>query len=625
MLRPYGLQTAGLGIPGPSVPQDPFHFYGALVRLSVADPLWETFLESSDDFWRRLTPVPTDGGVILVEAFSEYFRVVLRNMSVANALRLEAPSRLVVVSGIDRGWTDGVWPDVDLNRLRELVSAFGGQLFDIHAAAHRLRASPTGRIVLRLADRDVHVDANRALDEVEMLAVLRATWSRQERRPPFPLDATSLEAERHEYRFSKWERQLRCLAQVWTAVVEQLELTAMVTSHVDYDQWALGVVPAMNQRVPVIHVHSTGGLKAHAIYPEATTQHFETFRDSYRERPARMVGSHADLRPTYRSILSPLIAEHFDGVVQGLTREQAARVDTVIERNAANLGRPSWWRGGPNATLDMHGPSERAVVRPIAAHHLGLDADRPVIGLFNHAISDALNTNREAFDSLTDWFEETIGFAAEHKDVGWLVLDHPSQDLYDASDFFEGIATKYADHENLVFRRSNELTKNSIWSLVDLAVTVRGSIGHEMPAYGIGSLQAGWSEWSHCGIGHVADTPDAYWTALGIRIDDLRGGRGSATWDQMRRARIWQWYYRSVTDVPTCFVPHWDHHNDEYLVDHVARNYRHVEPDGEPLFEAVAEMWRHRAPVLQRPQLGITGSDDSGSGLLRRWARPRRN
>src|SRR6185312_13422871 len=136
---------------------------------------------------------------------------------------------------------------------------------------------------------------------------------------------------------------------------------------------------------------------------------------------------------------------------------------------------------------------ERARLRTHTATRLGFDPDKPVVTVYNHAVSDALGTNRELFPSLADWFEQTADFAARTPEAQWLFLDHPSQALYDGTGFFARVAKK---HRGLTFRASTSLSKNALWSLTDLGVTVRGSVSNELPAYGIPVVQAGWSEWS---------------------------------------------------------------------------------------------------------------------------------
>ena len=66
-----------------------------------------------------------------------------------------------------------------------------------------------------------------------------------------------------------------------------------------------------------------------------------------------------------------------------------------------------------------------------------------MISVFNHAVSDALGTNVEAFGDLGEWFERTAEYAAEHDEANWLFLDHPHQPMYDASDFFNRCGARF--------------------------------------------------------------------------------------------------------------------------------------------------------------------------------------
>nr|BFE76985.1 hypothetical protein GCM10020092_102860 [Actinoplanes digitatis] len=60
---------------------------------------------------------------------------------------------------------------------------------------------------------------------------------------------------------------------------------ALVTSHVDYDQWGLAVESARRARVPIIHTQQTGCLKAYGLFPEA-----DTGTGTFREELTRQIG-----------------------------------------------------------------------------------------------------------------------------------------------------------------------------------------------------------------------------------------------------------------------------------------------------------------------------------------------
>src|SRR5699024_9994209 len=62
-------------------------------------------------------------------------------------------------------------------------------------------------------------------------------------------------------------------------------VVALVTSHVDYDQWGLAVESARRARVPIIHTQQTGCLKAYGLYPET-----DTGTGTFREELTRQIG-----------------------------------------------------------------------------------------------------------------------------------------------------------------------------------------------------------------------------------------------------------------------------------------------------------------------------------------------
>lgn len=571
------------------------------MKADVPEPTWHRFLEAAEQFWARVRGSATHGeDLIIVEAFSEHFRTLLRNLSVANALRAHVPARLLVVGGADSLWTATVWPEVDLAKTKEMVSAFGGEFLDIVEVADMHRRFPHRRHQMRVFGKPVTIQPNGGKDDVEIAAVLRSSWARLQRRIPFEFSSAGIEAARRDPLFVEREQYVRSLATIWRTLIHNLAPRALVTSHVDYDQWVLGAVPALRSDCPVLLVHSTGGLRVNAVFPEAVSRHASRAEGTVYPRSS-CIGSHAALGPTFRSVLTDELGQLFRDIVARAGEFAVDRGEEVVRRNASNLGRPAWWRSGAHATLNVHGAAQRAKLRRLYAAQLGLDPSRPTVGVFNHAVTDALNTNVEAFPSLDRWFSATAELASERTDVQWLMLDHPSQAQYDSSGFFESLARSIGPRANMVWRRSDQLTKNCIWSLADLALTVRGSIGHEMPAYGIGALQAGWSDSSDCGLSRVATTTHAYWDELESMLDRLRKHGGTATSDEHANAKMYQWFYRSATDVSSVFVPHWDHHHDRSTMDQATRNYNHVEADADPLFSAVAAMWDRRSPSLLRP------------------------
>ena len=512
----------------------------------------QVFLESAAVYWDKNLQRPTDDAVILVEAFHQDIRVNLRNLAFANAIRRLRPARMVVLTGVEEQWQRTLWSGFDVDKVRKVAEAFG--------AAE----------VIDVWDRVRKTETPARADDM-LVAYTDATYCRLAKVPRLP------EGYRDRPDYQLRHAYATRLFDLYQSMFAGGNVVSLVTSHVDYDQWGLAVESARRAGVPIIHTQQTGCLKAYGLYPETDT-HTGTFR----EELTRQIGDvfetqvwprHVELRP-----ISELVAW----------------------RAKVNLGRPSWWRGGVTASVDLNNPAERARLRTHVVDRLGFDPKKPVVTVFNHAVSDALGTNRELFPSLADWFADTAAYAAEHTEAQWLFLDHPSQALYDATGFFDSVAAKYRKVKHLAFRPSATLSKNALWSLTDLGVTVRGSVSNELPAYGIPVIQAGWSEWSSCGLSTVVDDQDAYWKTLEQNITAIRDGVDLVSEEQVRRARLWLWLYRSGTDVVTPLVPQWEVWPADVLLKTMRATFRHIEADADPLFAAVERMWTRREPMLTR-------------------------
>ncbi|MFI7700231.1 hypothetical protein [Nonomuraea sp. NPDC049480] len=497
------------------------------------------------------------GRCVVAEALHEDIRVIVRNLLIANAICDLLPARLVVLTGMDREWSDTLWEEFDVQRIRRLAEAFGAaEVVNVHDLVDRHLAEPGDTPA-----EGIDPETLRTVGEATLIRL-----SRVPRLPPF---------EDHRQRARR--DRTRAIAACYDRLFTELSPDALVTSHVDYDQWGLAVDTAMRGKIPIVHVQSTGSMKAYTLFPE-----------SYE-------GS-----GTFREQLTPQIAAYFHEHVwphRDLIRPDA---ELVAWRAKGNLGRPSWWRAGNKSNFEVHNGTERRQLRRHGCERFGMDPDRPVFTIFNHAVSDALGTNREIFDDLAQWFEETAEFAATEDSVNWLFLDHPSQHRYDTTGHFEALAARHSARPHLTFMPSLALSKNVMWSMTDVGVTVRGSVASELPAFGIPVIQAGWSEWSGCGLSHVAETRDDYWRLLGEAVARHTKGESILGPEQRERARLWLWFYRSGADVPSPLTPHWELGAGNEYMRALTVHMEHVERDGDPLHRAVRRMWERRDPVLSR-------------------------
>ncbi|BCJ56918.1 hypothetical protein [Micromonospora endophytica] len=541
---------------------------------------FEAFLDSASVYWRKNLGSTASPRYLVVEVFHQDIRVAMRNLAVANAIRRIVPAQLVVVTGVEAMWHEALWTEFDVTLVERIAAAYGAsEVIDLY----RLVEGPARAGIPHLPSVQLfgrRLVPGAPISEETLDEFVSATYCRVTKRPRAPENPTTDPRYRHRAALA------RVISSYYDALLGGGPAVALVTSHVDYDHWGLAVDSARRAGVPVVHTQQTGCLKAYALYPETDT------------------GEH-----TFRGELTHQLGEFFARRVWPRRAEVRRNAELVAWRSKVNLGRPSWWRGGASASVDITNSAERARLRTHFAARLGFDPARPIVAVFNHAVSDAPGTNHQSFPTLADWFEETARFASSATEVQWLFQDHPSQFRYDSTGFFESVARRHERHRHMVFQTSKELSKNGLWSVVDLGVTVRGSVSNELPAYGIPVIQAGWSEWSECGLSTVVHDPETYWKALDASISALLNGEELISAEQVERARLWLWFYRSATDLFTPQVPHWEVWPADYLLRTVRTAFRHIESDADPLFEAVERMWTRREPVLTRMDLPVTGGD----------------
>lgn len=542
----------------------------AAVSPQQLGPQFDQFCEVATQFWPKNT-LPPEDATILVELMTEDIRVGIRSLTIANAIRRITPARVVIYLGADSDWSNFQWTYYDKVGLEKLARAYGADdVIDVHEIVD---ARMEGRREdFMVAGKTIPGAARSAIDPTDLDNLVQATAARVLRVPRITPEIAASE------KYDEVRRRSTEFSDIYDAMMAELNPVAVVSSHIDYNHWGLAVESAMRADVPVIHVQTTGGLKAYMLNPER-----------------RIKGD------TFRMHLTREISTFFEDNLwanRDLLRRSA---ELTAWRSKSNLGRPSWWRGGGVvSSLEISNPQERQVVRQHAMDRLGFDPAKPVVVVFNHAVSDALGTNMEIFVDLATWFEETAEYASRDTSVNWLLQDHPAQFLYDVTGFFDKVKQRYAAFPHMQFRRSFDLSKNIIWSLVDLGVTVRGSISAELPVYGIPAIQAGWSEWSGCGFSLVAEDIEDYWRLLKQTTDQLIEGHSPITAEQVERARLWQWFYRSGGDVASHLVQHWDMGQSNNLFRALTVAMRHVESDGEAALQTTQRMWARHEPILTR-------------------------
>ncbi|MDX6514197.1 MAG: hypothetical protein QOE36_3701 [Gaiellaceae bacterium] len=161
---------------------------------------------------------------------------------------------------------------------------------------------------------------------------------------------------------------------------------------------------------------------------------------------------------------------------------------------------------------------------------LGLDPAKRTAVVFSHVLWDAnMFFGEDLFGDQEEWFVETIRAAVANPRVNWIVKLHPAN-VWKLKR--EGFAGELGELE--VIRRAvgelpphvallpadSDIGTRSIFDATDVGVTIRGSIGFELPCFGIPVITAGTGFYSGRGFTLDSATPEEYLARL-ARIETI--------------------------------------------------------------------------------------------------------
>jgi hypothetical protein len=175
------------------------------------------------------------------------------------------------------------------------------------------------------------------------------------------------------------------------------------------------------------------------------------------------------------------------------------------------------YAGGWGLTRRNHGWTRAFSAEEIRAE-LGLDPERRTAVLFSHVLWDANMFFRgvDLFPDQEAWFVESVRAACENPRVQWIVKLHPANVWKQRRDGFEGEGSELEilrEHVGElpphvhVLRASSEISTRSIFELADWGITIRGSIGVELPCFGVPVLTGGTG--FYAGRGFTVDSSSA--------------------------------------------------------------------------------------------------------------------
>lgn len=161
---------------------------------------------------------------------------------------------------------------------------------------------------------------------------------------------------------------------------------------------------------------------------------------------------------------------------------------------------------------------------------LDLDSRKPTAVVFSHVLWDAnMFFGRDLFADQEEWFVETVRAACANDRVNWLVKLHPANVWKRRRDGVSGELDEHvAIREQIgvlpphvtLLDPDTDISTWSLFDVTDVGVTIRGSVGFELPCLGKPVLTAGTGFYSDRGFTVDSDTRDDYLAKL-ARIEEI--------------------------------------------------------------------------------------------------------
>src|SRR5262245_8959662 len=156
---------------------------------------------------------------------------------------------------------------------------------------------------------------------------------------------------------------------------------------------------------------------------------------------------------------------------------------------------------------------------------LGLDPERKVAALFSHVLWDAsMFYGRDLYPDQGRWFAETVELASRDDSVQWVVKLHPALYWKLRTDGVTDEPSEIAiiretvgslpPHMRLV-GPDDDVDNVDLFSILDAGVTIRGTIGIELPQLGVPVLTAGTSDYAGRGFTLDAGSIEEYERKIG--------------------------------------------------------------------------------------------------------------
>jgi len=261
----------------------------------------------------------------------------------------------------------------------------------------------------------------------------------------------------------------------------------LVVGHIDYSPWGILGQRALEAGSRIAYFRNEGNIRIHLL--DSPIHASDTLSGHIRRHHSPVMNSHIDrLCTTFPNVAD----RHF--------------------RASVSSGRFRSHRFVPAPAADLLTGAKQKI-QDFLRRKFNIQERRPVIGVFSVTFADIPYHDIQAFDDNYQWLRETIRFAAERRDIDWLIRIHPADAVYNITGAAERLKSEFADFPHIRFVDGHH-SPSLVMMACDVVTTLRGSPGLQAASLGLPVVFAGRGQYSDFGFAYVEETPDTYFNRL---------------------------------------------------------------------------------------------------------------
>jgi hypothetical protein len=240
---------------------------------------------------------------------------------------------------------------------------------------------------------------------------------------------------------------------------------------------------------------------------------------------------------------------------------------------------------------------------------LGIDNDRPIVCLFTHINWDScFDLGTMLFDSANQWVIESLRKMISITGVNWLVRIHPAErtegSLYTTDDLIKREFPTLPQHIKVLWHDSG-INSLSIFRVVDLGITIFGTVGVELSLLGKPVLLAGNAHFSGKGFTIDPKSRSEYLALL-----ERAGQIGPLSPEKQQIARQYAYSYFIERQIPLNQLDRKQGHWADVDISRIAD----MLPGKDPVLDRICEaIVRGTDVILNESEISQLDAQDGGS------------